>query len=1066
MLGASQLAGAFRLSTSAVLVVDADDGTIVDVNEAFTSAFGHARADVVGKRSPEFGLWTDLHARARVWARLHRDHRLLDEPVEFAARDGRHVHGRMTCEVVETAGRRLILSLIRLETAAECKEVAGSDADGYRALFLAAAEGMYRSLPEGGLVEVNPAMARIFGYDSPVQMLIEVGGQLWQMFADPYDGQCLREEFEVRGYCEGFRARMKRRDGSAVWISLTAHAVSDAAGRLLCYEGSTVDLTESLAAEARLQQSELLYRTLVDNFRDGVFLAQRGRVKFVNPAMAEMLGYRPEELVGTDYMRLIAPEARAEQALRRERREGGSRDFQDYVTAILRKDGTRRLVEVRADAVDYDGDIASIGTARDVTIERERQAALAEAERKYRELFEHSVVGLFRSHPDGRVLVANPALLRMLGYDSLPESAGEFDAASRVYAEPGLREAVLHELADKETIVAHEVELRRRDGTTIWVEMNAHLVRDPTDGIACIEGSVQDITARRAAERLLQQSELRYRNLVEHSQSGVYMLSDDRYTYVNQAFATMLGYDERELLGASFRLLVPTESEDRIDKLYRRRFGGDLPGNDHVLTLVRKDGTRIDVVVSAGAIEIDGKRYASGTIRDVTEQRRFQRDLERHATHDALTGLPNRLLFERELSRRVEQAQSQADHGYAVLFLDLDGFKLVNDSLGHAAGDRLLLDIAARLEKSFAGEGIVARYGGDEFTILPDGPCPAFRAESLARRILGLLAEPFEVLGHLVYSGASLGIVLGHPDYRSPDQILRDADTAMYRAKAGGKANYVVFDEAMHQAARARLALETDLRRALERSEFCVHYQPIVDIGGGNVVGCEALLRWQHPERGLLAPPDFLAAAEESGLIVAIDWWVLEQACRQMQYWKRHYPEFHDLRISVNMDERQFADRGLVESLRDVLERTGLDPHSLALEVTETVFRRGRAGAEETLWMLKELGVLLVVDDFGTGYSSLESFASAPFDVLKIDRSFVADIEANPRHRAIVRTIASLAEELGLMVTAEGVETPAQVQLLLLMGCGTGQGYLYARPVPPEGIEALLRRDLERLRRA
>ena len=321
-------------------------------------------------------------------------------------------------------------------------------------------------------------------------------------------------------------------------------------------------------------------------------------------------------------------------------------------------------------------------------------------------------------------------------------------------------------------------------------------------------------------------------------------------------------------------------------------------------------------------------------------------------------------------------------------------------------------------------------------------------------------SSSFEINGHRVFSGASLGVVLGHPDYELPDQVLRDADTAMYRAKAKGKSAYVIFDEAMHAAARARLKIETDLRFALERGEFRVCYQPIVDLRSGLVQGCEALVRWQHPERGLLLPAQFLGVAEEAGLIVALDWWVLETTCRNLLRWQRRYPSHARLSASVNMNERQFADRNLVASLGSVIKRTGLDPACLALEITETIFRGGRAEAQATLKELKGLGVSLVVDDFGTGYSSLDSFATSSFDALKVDHSFVRDMVTNFRHRAIVRTITGFAEDLGLRLIAEGIETEEQAALLRDLGCTVAQGYLFAPALAVEDMERVLEEGL------
>nr|MBP8081200.1 bifunctional diguanylate cyclase/phosphodiesterase [Arenimonas sp.] len=391
-----------------------------------------------------------------------------------------------------------------------------------------------------------------------------------------------------------------------------------------------------------------------------------------------------------------------------------------------------------------------------------------------------------------------------------------------------------------------------------------------------------------------------------------------------------------------------------------------------------------------------------------------------------------------------------------VLFLDLDGFKWVNDSLGHGAGDRLLLEIARRLEGELAQEVLIARYGGDEFTILPEGSCDFGRAVALARRVLALFEQPFSIGGQQVFSAASIGIVLGRPDYESPDQVLRDADNAMYRAKAAGKSGFVVFDEGMYAEARMRLQMETDFRLALERFEFVLHYQPIVALDGGRLVGIEALVRWRHPVRGLLPPSQFLPLAEETGLIVELDAWVMREACRQLALWRRQRPDWLSVVMNVNVDERQMGSLDLTEDVLHLLKNYRLPPSCLRLEVTEGVFRSGSAHASEQLAALKQLGVGLAVDDFGTGYSSLEAFASSSFDALKVDQSFVRDLAVNPRHRAIVRTIIGFAKDLGLLLTAEGIETDEQRQLLLELGCEFGQGNLFAQALSPAEFERRL----------
>ncbi len=1054
------LAGAFRFSKSLVAIMDAGDGRVVDVNPAFERESGYKREELIGRSSIEVDFWPSMETRAMIWAHLRGERRVSGMRVVFRTRAGSERSAILSCEVFEhDSGAQHVLSIFQEVAAVDTGATeSGDDAGSYRALFLAAAEGLYRSLPDGGWIDVNPALARIFGYASPAQMLTETrGAPAAQFYADPAQGMRLRQLLEERGQAENQRAQVRRRDGSLAWISENARIVRDAEGRGLFYEGSITDISERIQAEERLRLSESMYRTLVDNCRDGVFLIKRnGTIGFINEAMAAIVGYRAGELIGTNYMLLIAPESLGAQTQRRQERAGGSYNVQTYDTLMMHKDGSRRLLHIIAGAVDYEGDIASTGTARDITDENAQQAALAKAERNYRELFQHSVMGMFQSHPDGRLLEANDALGRIIGYADAAGLKAGISHMREIYARSEDRDLMITRLMRDGSTDGSIFAARRRDGSEVLVELSARTVFDGDGKPLYIEGSAQDITARHVAEKALQQSEARYRILVEHSQVGVYLMLEDRYTYVNQAFAAMFGYEESELIGADFRVLVPAESLQHQENRYQQRRAGEPNNGDYSVTLARKDGSLIEVIVSAGHVEMDGRKYTSGTIRDVTEQRRGQRMLEHNASHDLLTGLPNRLFFEQELAGAIDAARSGAFSDYAVLFLDLDGFKLVNDSLGHASGDLLLIQIAETLRQNLGRHCLVARYGGDEFTLLPQGSCPRARAEQLAQRVLTLLGGSFEVNGHRVFSGASLGVVLGHPDYATPDQVLRDADTAMYRAKASGKSAYVIFDEAMHAAARARLKIETELRFALERGEFQVFYQPIVDLRNGFISGCEALVRWQHPERGLLLPADFLDVAEETGLIVALDWWVLEQTCRNLLRWQRRYPAHAKLRANVNMDERQFGDRNLIETLGGLLKRTGIEPSSLALEITETIFRGRSTEAETTLNGLKALGVSLVVDDFGTGYSSLDSFATSPFDALKVDRSFVRDMASNFRHRAIVRTITGFAEDLGLRLIAEGVETVEQAELLRALGCVGAQGFLYAPALPVEAMERAL----------
>ena len=452
----------------------------------------------------------------------------------------------------------------------------------------------------------------------------------------------------------------------------------------------------------------------------------------------------------------------------------------------------------------------------------------------------------------------------------------------------------------------------------------------------------------------------------------------------------------------------------------------------------------------------------------IAEQERISRVLEetkehfRHAAfHDSLTGLPNRAMFTELLKAEIESSKRRDSHLFAVLFLDLDRFKNINDSLGHTHGDLLLVAFAERLERTLRPVDTLARFGGDEFAILLSGMSDSTDAVRVAQRIHNELSQPFVLDKNSAFATASIGIALSSSGYERPEDILRDADTAMYRAKENGKARYELFDHAMHARAVSRLQLESDLRQAVERNEFCVYYQPIVSLQTGRLAGFEALVRWNHPRRGLVSPVDFIPVAEETGLIVPIGEWVLNEACMQIRRWQIESPSHRSLSLSVNLSGRQVAQPDLLERIKEALDTSRLSPHCLKLEITESVVMENAEAAAQMFKQLRLLGVQLSIDDFGTGYSSLSYLHRFPLNYLKIDRSFVMRLTMD-NDNAIVRTISTLARNLGMEVIAEGIETEEQHQQLKMLGCEFGQGYLFSRPVDNDGVARLLAHDAHR----
>src|SRR6266404_2398761 len=455
------------------------------------------------------------------------------------------------------------------------------------------------------------------------------------------------------------------------------------------------------------------------------------------------------------------------------------------------------------------------------------------------------------------------------------------------------------------------------------------------------------------------------------------------------------------------------------------------------------------------------ERHVEELSRHIAEQERISVQLQeskdhfRHAAfHDALTKLPNRALLAENLKFVIERAKQHDDYQFAVLFLDLDRFKNVNDSLGHSIGDQLLITMARRLESCIREVDMVARLGGDEFAILLDGIPNQAEATNMARRIQEKLQSPFNLSGHEVFTTTSIGIALSSTGYDHPENMLRDADTAMYRAKAQGKACYEVFDKGMHTHAVYLLQMENDLRRALDREEFRVYYQPIVSLENGNLAGFEALIRWQHPERGFVNPSDFIPLAEETGLIIPIGLWILKKACQQLSRWQWQSAANRHLFMSVNLSSKQVVQPDLVAQIRDILEETHVEAKHLKLEITESCVMENADMAARLLKRLKALGVQLSIDDFGTGYSSLSYLHRFPVNTLKIDRSFVGRIGEAAENLEIVRTVISLAENMGMEVVAEGIETMSQLTQLRRLKCQYGQGYLFSRPVDADSVSA------------
>jgi diguanylate cyclase (GGDEF)-like protein/PAS domain S-box-containing protein len=590
-------------------------------------------------------------------------------------------------------------------------------------------------------------------------------------------------------------------------------------------------------------------------------------------------------------------------------------------------------------------------------------------------------------------------------------------------------------------------------------------------------------------QQALGESEERYRLLAENINDLVCLHQPDgRYLYVSPSCEALLGYHHHELMGQDPYAFFHPDDADRVTQetlamalkskpvrnpyAFSHREGADsvtektngtapkLKPVPITYRMRQKSGNYIWFeTLTTPIVDAQGEVVQlQTTSRDVTDRVLAQERLRHEALHDALTGLPNRDLLIERLEYAINRSKRQENYHFAVLFLDLDRFKVINDSLGHLAGDQLLIAIAKKLQFLLRETDLAVRMGGDEFVILLDEIKGIKEAIRATERIFAELRLPLMMGGREIYITTSIGIVFGTKDYVEASHLLRDADIAMYRAKNEGKARYEIFDPEMHRDAIKRLHLENDLRQGIEREEFILYYQPIVELATNQLVGFETLVRWQHPTEGLKSPGDFIAVAEETGLISSLDYWVLRRACQQLASWQTVFPNISTMKVSVNLSAQDLRRHDLLEVVDRVLAETGLPGNSLTLEITESMLIEDVEATINRLRQLKERGIAISIDDFGTGYSSLSYLHRLPVDNLKVDRSFVNQMQEGRRNHQIVETIVTLSEHLKLDTIAEGIETVQQLERLQELGYKFGQGYLFSKPLSEEATEALLGR--------
>ena len=768
-----------------------------------------------------------------------------------------------------------------------------------------------------------------------------------------------------------------------------------------------------------------------------------GKIRVANRAASNMLGYPDSALLGKHIRSIVSPEENLTTGQLLHSLGVLEQNMAWRTAAGARIDVAATSSFVRDDS---GNPVGIVYAATDVTERRRAEQALRESEHRYRTLFEGNPLPMWVYDYDTLGFIAvNEAAVQHYGF-----AKDEFLRMTIKDIRPVEELPVLRGLLDSRRdrneprIVKH----RKRNGQVFDAEITSFEFLSAGRRSRLV--IAVDVTDRRRAEERLRESEERYRHLFERNLAGVYRSTiEGRILDGNDAIARMFGYrDREELLAHGNAHSLYNSEEDRNRLMAQLRENGSLSNVE--VHMRRRDGTPVWVIESATLLE---NGVLEGTIVDITDRKTAQEQMEYQAYHDALTGLPNRLLFRDRID--VALAHAKRHHtAAAVMFLDLDQFKLVNDSLGHTVGDALLQEVGTRLVLSIRADDTVARMGGDEFTVLLTDVKDPGASAIVAQKLLDAISQPMLIEGHELYVTTSIGIARSPEDGSDAETLLRRADGAMYRAKEAGRNNFQFAATASQETVSERLAIERSLHHAFEREEFVVHYQPMTNLPTGRVVGAEALIRWNHPERGLMSPDDFIPFAEESGLILPIGEWVLRTAVKQMKSW---HAEHGPLRVAVNLSARQFQQRDLTAMIERVLTENDYPPELLDIEITESTAMQNADVSLAVMKRLRQMGVRISIDDFGTGYSSLSYLKRFPIDTVKIDQNFVRDLSDASNDGAIITAVISMARALNLRVVAEGVETEAQLAFLRRENCEVVQGFLHSKPVSAAEFETSLR---------
>jgi diguanylate cyclase (GGDEF)-like protein/PAS domain S-box-containing protein len=953
--------------------------------------------------------------------------------------------------------------------------------------------------PDGTILYTSPSYKWVLGMDAETI----VGTLIFERVHpdDMVEALAIFSHAAVEGKRpDPFVLRYQHASGNYLWMECSSTILKDEQGKFTGAILSSRDITQRKEVENALQKSELRYRLLADNASDVIWTMDLNlNITYVSPAVHKLRGYTPEEVLSQKINDFLTPESaeRARQSIKEVISLAATmppqelrREQRTLELEMRRRDRSTVWAEVRLALLldEQDKPKGIVGVTRDITerrkaadelrllnselekrvedrtadliaeiAERKRiETALRDSETRYRAILQQSLEAIYVYDVETLQLIeANPAFAALLGYEV--EEITSLLLYDIVATDKTDIANLQQKILNGDGITLGERLWRRKDSTTVEVEVTANKIQQGERNMIFVVG--REITERKRAEMALRESEERYAIAVRGANDALWdwNLKTDE-VYFSPRWNSMLGFDEGKIGNTLEEWFGRVHPEDlsHLQTAIGRHIDGNTPHFECEYR-IRHSNKEYRWVLSRGLAvrDSEGRAYRmAGSQTDITDRKRAEERLSYDALHDALTGLPNRVLFMDRLGQRLEYAKRHPRDLFAVLFVDLDRFKVINDSLGHLVGDKFLVSVAHQLRSCLRPEDTISRLGGDEFAILLNEVHEISNTVRVAERIQTQLKSTAMLETVNRSSTASIGIAMYNGYYVEAQEMLRDADTAMYRAKLQGGNRYQIFDTTMYENALSLLQLETDLKLAVEKQEWQVYYQPIIKLESGQISGVEALLRWIHPTRGMVLPLDFIPIAEETGLILPIGEYVLRQACAQAKVWRDNdYPR---LWVAVNISGRQFQDKTLVEMVEQVLSETGLPGDGLRLEITESVAMKDLAYSISVLKDLNRLGVNISLDDFGKGYSSLSYLKQFPLRVLKIDRSFIQDHDTNRNSEAITSAIIFMGQTLNMEVVAEGVETEKQLNFLKSQFCDEVQGFLFSRPVPAEELTKLL----------